>query len=493
MPARAACGGGEGVSGPVCTPSCGGTGQGMRHSDQGTFRYPEEVRPLFLETPDLVFKDGRRVSPAEIWDYMTEEAPKRYPYAYSTNPSFGGRFSCDVWLLSGIKRSYMGMTAIDRLKDAHSKGTPLVVIQGGYTFEPYYAAGCIPVGPMFPRGWIMNLKEGRDFDESNRMGMALLEESRKMLSIESCNLIACLTIMKKMKVPVNMVAPCLCTRCSDMAYVTEACRHDTISQAPLHIVDYPVNHHWGEWRVDYLKEELQTLTEKLGKLSGKEVTDRCLRDEIRQQNYARSLVRECQKTWWQAKVPPTNSSDSGMAHLGVGGMFDFTAATQILEETLDEIRTRSKQDVKGAGLVDDPARLYICGSCAHTNPGFVDSKGGVIVGRDDMWSTATMEVQEAGDPYENLARAMASLPYERPTVERAEWTVEQIQESRADGVIFIHNWGCNYQSAIARMVTDIIKERTGLPAISIEVGELARMESTEQFQNRAEAFIEMLA
>ena len=174
------------------------------------------------------------------------------------------------------------------------------------------------------------------------------------------------------------------------------------------------------------------------------------------------------------------------------GGFDFTVANQVLEETRDEIKKRAADGVKGKGLADDPARLFICGSCAHANGNFIDKKGGVIAGSDDLWSSITMDVKETGDPYENLAVALSDLPYELPTEERAEWTIKQIKESRADGFIFMYNWGCNYQSAVAGMMTDIIKKETGLPAMSIEVGELTRMESIEQSQNRVESFIEML-
>jgi benzoyl-CoA reductase/2-hydroxyglutaryl-CoA dehydratase subunit BcrC/BadD/HgdB len=79
-----------------------------------------------------------------------------------------------------------------------------------------------------------------------------------------------------------------------------------------------------------------------------------------------------------------------------------------------------------------------------------------------------------------------------PTEQRAEWTVEAVKRSRADGVLFMYNWGCNYQTGVARMISDIVKQKTGLPTTFIEVGELGRAEATEQSQNRVEAFIELL-
>ena len=460
------------------------------------FTYPDEVRPLLLETDDLVFGDGRRVTPAEIWDYMTRVAPARYPYAFNNSISFGHRLSSDVYLISGIKRAYMEMTGTERVEDAQGKGTPLVIIQGGYTFEPYYAAGCMPVGPIFPKNWPMYLAKGDSYRERNSRSMRLLDESRTHMDVESCNLIASLVLLKAHDVPVDMIAPCVCTRCSDMAYVMEAYEMGAGRQGgkrvPSFMMDYPVNNNGGEWRVDYLEQELKCLIEKLGKLSGKEVTDEDLRAEIHRENRARQLIRETQKIWWDAKVPPTNSKDNSLPHFGVGGSFDFTATIQVLEESHKEIAERVRNGVKGHGLADDPARLFVCGSCVNPNAAFVDAHGGVVVGKDDIWSTATTSVNETGDPYRNLAEAMASLPYELPTEERAEWTVKQVQESRADGVVFLYNWGCNYQSAIAAMVTDVIRERTGLPTACIGMGELTRLETLEQSQNRIDAFLEML-
>ena len=67
-----------------------------------------------------------------------------------------------------------------------------------------------------------------------------------------------------------------------------------------------------------------------------------------------------------------------------------------------------------------------------------------------------------------------------------------VKKSRADGVLFMYNWGCNYQTSVGRMISDIVKEKTGKPSTFVEVGELGRTEATEQSENRVEAFIEMI-
>jgi benzoyl-CoA reductase/2-hydroxyglutaryl-CoA dehydratase subunit BcrC/BadD/HgdB len=122
----------------------------------------------------------------------------------------------------------------------------------------------------------------------------------------------------------------------------------------------------------------------------------------------------------------------------------------------------------------------------------LEKTGAIVAGHDDPWNCTTVQIEEDGDPYYNIAKSILSLPYEQPIEKRAEWTIELIRKSRADGVIFMYNWGCSYQSAVARMITDIIKEKSGIPTAIIEVGELGRVKGTEQSKNRIESFVEML-
>lgn len=462
-------------------------------TNNGKFSYPEDIRSKFIETGDLIFKDGSHVTAAEVWQFMTEEAPRRFPYAFDTSVYFRS-ISKDVSFLSGIKRNYLSLTLRDRILNAQKKGVPVVLVQGGQTVEPYYAAGGIPLRPGFVMMWAQNMVEGLNTRESHLRGMSILEEGRRAISIEACGQISAHAAVEENIAPVDFVAPYLCLRCSDMAYLVESHRHGK-RNVPTYLVDYPisVDHHVEKWRIDCLKGELETLTDKIGKLSNKEVTDEELTAEIKRENKARELVRDCYKIWWSAKVPPTNSIDhSSIVSFGVDGCGDFSAATQVLEETRDELKNRVNEGIKGAGLKDDPVRLYICGSCVGPNPIRVDNAGGVVVGKDDFWSEASVDVKEQGDPYENLAEAILSFPYELPTEERARWTAEQVKKSRADGVIFMYNWGCNYQTAIARMMADIIKDESGVPTTYIEV-ELTSAEGLEQSYNRVESFIEMLS
>jgi len=185
----------------------------------------------------------------------------------------------------------------------------------------------------------MHDHEGKDFKSANINGTTIFEEARQNLNVECCNLIAPLSLLKNKNIPIAAIDPCLCSRCSDMAYATEA-YHFESGSIPSFMMDYPPNHDGGEWRVEYIKEEIMSMVEQLAKISGKEVTDEDLRREIQLENKARHLTMECQHQWCNAKVPPTNSVDGNFSYLGLRGSYDFQVTNQILQESCNEITAR---------------------------------------------------------------------------------------------------------------------------------------------------------
>ncbi len=455
------------------------------------FKYPEEIKPDFIQTEDIVFRNGTSVSAAEIWRFMTEEAPVRYPHAYSNSRYYGRRLSRDVSLPSNIKHNYLMLTMNDRISKAHDAGTPVVFVQGGQSVDPYFAAGGIALRPATTGAWAGRKVEGLNLREEELRSMDVREKSRKAISFEICQS-AGYEHIQEGDLPVDMVAPYLCLRCSDVGYGVEAHRHGK-RKLKLSLIDYPLDHQKDkEWAIDYIAKNLRRLTQNIGEMAGKEVTEKDLHDEIKLHNKGRRLALDSADVWWSTKVPPTNGSDR-RAIFQMGGMElhgDPNASLTVLKEANKDLKERVKHSVKGDGVADDPKRLFIGGSCVSPNAFRTEEAGGIIVANDNHWSDISTLVEETGDPFEKLAKAILSYPYEQPIEERAEWTIEQIIKSRSDGFLFLYNWGCNTQSAIARMFCDIIKNETGIPTMIIE-HEL-RGEQTEQLQNRVNAFIEML-
>ncbi len=456
------------------------------------FRYPEEIKDRFIETAGLDFKDGSHVSSEDIWKFMTDEAPRRFPYEFSIDRFYADRRSKDVEFFSGIKRRYLSLTLRDRLLKAHSEGTPIIYVNGGQTVDPYFAAGGIPIVPGPLTGWARDMQEGLSLREADNRARSLLEAGRQKISIDSCNgPIAAIEAIHQELVPVDLIAPYLCLRCTGIGFTIESYRSHT-NKIPTYLIDYPITQD-KEWTVHYLAAMIQRLVKKIGELKGRVATEEDLKKEIKLENRGRRLSREAVELSWSASTPPINSIDTQttiiLSRFDSG---DSLAATQILDGANREVKDRVKHSVKGAGLDDDPVRIFSCGSCFGLRGEFVDEKGGIHVGTDDQLSKMYAVVDETGDPYEKLAETVLSYSYEQTTEKRAQWVVELVKKSRADGVVCGHHWGCKYQSAVSRMIADIVKEETGVPTINIESAEYGRIETVEQTQNRLESFIEVL-
>lgn len=461
-------------------------------SNNGKLSFPEELRSRFEETDDLVFKDGSRVTAAEIWRFMTEEAPRRFPYTFDKDPrnQIQSRISEDFEFFTNIKHTYLTLTQRERLLKAHNNGTPIVLQQAFQTSEPYYAAGVIPLGGGSPIN-VSGLLEGLNLKEYNSARQSFSEAGRRAISVDICSpQLSSYAVLQESVFPVDFISPIVCTRCSDVQYLAELYRSSK-RKYPAFIVDYPVNgQRHKKWAATYMAKTFRRATKELSALSKKEISEEDLRKEIKIANQGRKLMQDYMKLWWSAKVPPTNSVDHAAVSRGYGNSLDPILAVNLLKETYKEVKERVKHSIKGKGLADDPVRLFGCGG--GLNPALVDKMGGVNVGTDDQWSQNSVLVDEAGDPYENLAKAYLSFPHEQPLEERGLWTAEQVRKSRADGVVLRYQWGCNHQSAAARIICDIVKDETGLPTIVIEQSEREPMTASEQLINRGEAFIEML-
>lgn len=461
-------------------------------SSTNTFRYPEKLKKDFIKTKGLEFKNGKKVSAAEIWEFMTVEAPRRFPNAFDKTRRYYGRLSDDVEFFTGIKLGYMALSFRDRLLEAHENGTPIIHVAGGQTVDPYFAAGGIPIVPGPLRGWARDMEEGLSLRDADRKANEILEAGRNAVSIDACNNpIGSISAISAGIVPVDLIAPYLNLRCTDIGFSIEAFRN-SFNGIPFTLIDYPITQD-KDSAVEYFAAMLRRLIIQIGEIRGKQATEEDLIAEIKLENRGRRFAREVADLFWSADIPPVTSSNFGsLVTTGRFSSGDSLAATQLLEQAAIEIKDRIKKRVLAHGVSPDPVRLLASGSCFGLNGEFVESKGGLLVGTDDHLSKIYADVEEVGDPYVNLARAALTYNYELPSEERAKYVIDLARKSRADGVVCGFNWGCNYQSATARLVADIVKKETGLPTIIIEVAELGRSEATEQTQNRIESFIEVL-
>jgi benzoyl-CoA reductase/2-hydroxyglutaryl-CoA dehydratase subunit BcrC/BadD/HgdB len=464
-----------------------------RNEAADRFSYPEEIKEDFLRTPGLHFMDGSYVDSAAIWDFMTVEGPRRFPYAYNRARNNQSRLSKDVYFFSGIKYGYLNLTMRDRLIKAHEKGVPIVHVEGGQTVDPYFAAGAIPIVPGPLRAMARDAVEGLDVKDANRRAMKIMEDGRQAISIECCNNpIGSIEAIHQSALPVDMVAPYLCLRCTDYSYILEAYR-TKLKNTRLHFIDFPVTRD-GAWTVDYVAQLIYDLVKKLSELRGVEVTEEDLWKEIRRENHGRRLARETMEAIWNAgEIPVTGADIFSIITSGRFDRGDSLACFEFLQQARGEVIRRVENGVRAAGIPEKPVRLLTVGSCFGFWFDFAEEKGAVLVGTDDHLSKIYADVGEQGNPYEEIAKTILRYDYELPTEQRAQYIVDLVKKTRADGVICGYNWGCNYQSAVSRMIADIVKKESGVPTINLQVAELGFLDGNEQTQNRVEAFIEMLS
>jgi len=454
---------------------------------------PEEYKESLLASKDIAFSDGSVVTPGEIWDYL-ENAPQEFPMLKEARGREGRGFSHDLSFVPSIKHLYLNLTLSERMEKAKRQGVPIAFRQGGHEIDPFTAAGTRALRPPSVIQWGRDRQKRKNTFAREQFEIRQdREKALKDISFECCQTSGYECIQAG-DLPVDIVVAFTNPRCADVYYSTEAHRHGKRAhEVDRFLIDYPLNKQADkEWAIQYFAENLRRLTERLDRFQGKRTTDEDLRNAIKFHNRGRRLSREISELWWSADVPPTNSSArSNLFAMGALEMHaDPVATLSVLEEAKDHLKERVKNGVLAKGIEPHAKRIYVLGACVSPNARTCEQNGAIIVGHDDFWSHISLLVEEEGDPYYNLAKTTLEYPYEQPIIQRAEWEVDQIKKSRADGVIFMYSWGCNTQSSVARPISDYIKQKTGLRTVIFERN--IREMPSEQEHTRTSAFIEML-
>jgi benzoyl-CoA reductase/2-hydroxyglutaryl-CoA dehydratase subunit BcrC/BadD/HgdB len=456
--------------------------------------YQEEYKNDFLESNPVHFSDGTVVTPEEIWDFLTKVAPQKYPYAFESNMFFGSTASNDILFPPALKNTYLNLTLSERMDKFKAKGGHVAFIQGGQAVDPYTAAGFRALRPALVGTWYRGRRNGQSVSAEELGRKTDKERGYKHISFEACNT-AGYEFIQEGDLAIDTVAPYSALRCSDISYSLEAHRHGKRrDKVRLFLGDYPLRYQaQKEWAIDYFAENIKKMIAEFDKISGRTTTAEDLAEAIKFHNKGRRLAHELADIWWNAKHPPTNGLDrSALFTMGLLEIHaDPVATLDVLTEALDLVKGRAAKEAKAPGVADNAKRLFVCGSCIHLDEYFVEDNGGIVVGSDNGWSQCAAMVEEEGDPYYNLAKATLSYSYEQSIGERVAWTVEQIKKSRTQGMLFLYNWGCNTQSAVARPICDAIKKLADIPTMVME-NELVGLKPEQQL-NRVASFIEMIA
>jgi len=453
----------------------------------------EEYKEQLLASNDIRFSDGSVVTPSEIWDYL-ENAAEELPLLKEPRGLESRGFSHDTGFIPSLKNFYLNVTLSERMEKAKSQGVTIAFRQGGHEIDAFTAAGTRALRPPSVIQWGRDRQKRKNTFAKEQFEIRQdREKALKDISFECCQT-AGYECIQAGNLPIDIVVAFTNPRCADVYYSTEAHRHGKRAhEVDRFLVDYPLNNQADkEWAVKYFADNLRRLTERLDRFQDKKTTEEDLRNAIKFHNRGRRLAKEIAELWWSADVPPTNSAArSNLFAMGALEMHgDPVATLSVLEEAKELLKERVENGVLAKGVERNAKRIYVLGACVSPNTRTCEKEGAVVVGHDDFWNHISLLVEEEGDPYYNLAKTTLEYPYEQAIIQRAEWEVEQIKKSRADGVIFMYSWGCNTQSAVSRPISDYIKQKTGLPTIIYERN--IREMPSEQEQTRTSAFIEML-
>lgn len=386
--------------------------------------------------------------------------------------------------LNGVSElTYLILSLEERLKRAHRKGAKIVGKWPANPTDLYYGSGVIALDPFFA-GYCRILAEG-----SGR----LAKQGRAKLSEDACPAqAAAYSIITEDIIPMDFFYPFIGPWCYDSQYCFEALRHKVEGDFGDHPV-YDSQQGRKQVSFDYMLAEIRRFISKMEELTGEKVDAEQLRQEFILENKLRRVLREI-TDFTQATPPPINSLDLVLCiFISTDWLGDPEAALQVLSRIRDAAKRRIEKGEKGKIIHPEPIRLLITG-IAWGDLGLynmVDELGGLIIGAECVFNLYYEDIDTEGDPVKTITRRFLDTPYALPAKQRAQWTVDNIRRAKkVDGVIFNCNFGCNYQAAEARMVTDIIKQETGLPCL-ITDADLPK-ENRGQMRTRLEAFLEMI-
>ena len=459
----------------------------------GQFHFPKELKGPFLERGGLTFWDGSEVSAEEIWQFLNEEAPQLFPYFFTSDLNANERLPHHIELLSSLKLYYLRVSRRHRVEAMRKAGWVLALVNGGPPLDVYFGARAIPLRPGPMADLIMNYAaEKKKLQDHAAILEGIYDDGASRTAADVCRLMRTHSGIRRRLVPVDILAPYTAMRCSDMSYLVEWQRADR-PDLPKTLIDYPWDHAPAKsHNVKFVVQNLRDAVKQIDQITGRQTTDEDLKRAIRWMNRLRMIGRKILELWWSAPQAPTCSKlvfDWG--HNAHDALCDPVAMAQVFEETYEELKERVEHGINSTEVSEHAARFWVCGSCVAPSSFAVDARGGALLARDDRWSSMLMDVDEEGDPYENITRSLQSSPYEQIAEKRALWVVEESRKARASGLLFAYHWGCNYQGAISRVMCDVAKE-AGVPAMNLEQDDLGRATSPEQSINRISAFIEML-
>jgi len=263
--------------------------------------------------------------------------------------------------------------------------------------------------------------------------------------------------------------------------------HETAALPFMYLL--PVPHRIFPDGFVWFKEEVARLREALEQRFGLRLGEDKLREAIIEHNRTRRLLRRLYDLR-TADDPPFSGAEA-LTIVSASTVMPKAAFNPLLEEILEGAGSRP-------GVGDGKPRLFVAGSLMD-DPEFIENVedlGAVVVsdalciGARRVWNL----VEEEGDPLEALCRRYYEHePCPRMSGDfkrRLGFVLDQVERSRADGVILQHIKFCDLHGTDNALLR-LSLEREGIPVIELErqYGPLA---DAGRVRTRVQAFLERI-
>jgi len=431
--------------------------------------YLHRAKVRLLASPALTFRDGTVLTPERIWSWLFEkEAPEKYPNI------FVGIENYDLESPGIVKFLYLYYSFYDRLVAAAEKGVK--VINRKETIpDLFYGLGAIPI-----------------------RGGATAALRHTVRSIAPGNHEACgagsTWANADYKTPFNFQVVPTGVACYDTPNNALAVHRAGKANIPIFYLDNPIGSSDKPWAIDYRVQILRRAAVEIARHTGRKVEDEAIRKEIIVGNKIRKALWRIFELQAQSEQPPFTAYEfETVMHSGHNWAGEPEAYLQVIREIAEDVPNRVNHRVHGTSRGKDPVRIFVGGACTHFRPLVGPASGAVPVGVEWFLVPSYGIVSEEGDPFRALADGSPLKSLTQPLEQHADWIVDHIRLSRAEGFIYGYKFGCNFGSSAANTIADIVREKAGIPTLVMETDMIGKKGSESGGGlTRVEAFIELL-
>jgi hypothetical protein len=432
--------------------------------------YLEKARKIFLDKASgITYRDGTHYTPEDIWSWLFETtAPEKYPNI------FVGIENYDLESPGIVNFLFLYYSFYDHLVELKKRGA-VIVSRKETVPDLFFGLGAIPI-----------------------RGGANAALRNKVQKSAPTNIEACQTGSTERyeddAVPFTCQVIPTGVHCYDKPNNALSVARMGKAQIPTIFIDNPIESGDTEWAIDYKVKSLRRAAEFIAEKVGQPIDEEAIRQEIKIGNQVRKAIWRIFELQGESDLPPFTSWEfETIIHSGHNWAGEPEAYRDVIEEIARDVPDRINHKVSGFARNKNPVRIFVGGACTHFRPLMRPENGAIPVGVEWFLAPSHGTVEEEGDPFRAIVTGTPVKALQKPLVEHAEWFVEQLKRSRADGFIYGYHWGCNFASSAAHVICDVIKEKVGIPTFIMETEMIGKTaDESGGGLTRVDAFVEML-